>query len=311
MKRFIRKILFLILAVFFIPVLILLTISPQHTHGYNAALIDKINRLESIHEPKIMLVSDSNIAFGIKSELMEKEFSMPVVNLGLHGGLGHVFHERLPLFNLGKGDIVVLSHLSYDDNDTILSPELALVAVENHFHLWKIFRLKDYPAVFCMLPRYAYKCLARFVKKEDVEPSEPECYARSSFNEYGDNVFPRGAGEEAPACTRYPSVNDCCIKRINDFCRYCRKKGAVIVISGAPIVCGLPDFQAQYYKNFQSDLERKVDCPVISDFSDYFFGKEYFYGGAFHMTNEGAELRTKQLVIDLRKFLDERKAGSE
>ena len=67
----------------------LLHLSPQYLGNYQASLIDKVQRLESIHEPKIVLIGDSNLAFGIDSEKIEEAFDMPVVNMGLHGGLGN------------------------------------------------------------------------------------------------------------------------------------------------------------------------------------------------------------------------------
>ena len=263
-----------------------------------------MRRLESIDVPKIVLVSNSNLAFGIQSDLIEEEIGLPVVNLGLHGGLGNAFHERMALFNLHAGDIIVIAHLSYDDNDTISDPELALLTVENYFHYWKIFRLKDYPRIIAALPKYAYKCFYRFLRKADKEPSVPTCYARSQFNEYGDNVFPRNieAGESKPE-TRHPKVNAICMNRINTFSEYCKSKGVKVVIAGAPIICGLAGFSKDEYVQFQKEIEELAKCPVISDFTDYFFDKKYFYGGALHMTNEGAVLRTKQLIKDLQERL--------
>lgn len=64
----------------------LLHLSPQYLGNYQASLIDKVERLESIQEPKIVLIGDSNLAFGIDSERIEEAFGMPVVNMGLHGG---------------------------------------------------------------------------------------------------------------------------------------------------------------------------------------------------------------------------------
>ena len=304
MKKLILKLLILTVSIFILPVIILLTISPQYTHEYVASFIDKMHRLESIHEPKIVLVSNSNLAFGIQSELIEKALDMPVVNLGLHGGLGNAFHERMPLFNLHEGDIIIIAHLDYSDDDTISDPELALLTVENYFHYWKIFRPKDLPRVICTIPKYAYKCQFRFLRKADREPAAPTCYARSAFNEYGDNIFPRDieAGESKPEL-RHPSVNETCMKRINAFSDYCAEHGATVVIAGAPIICGLPDFSPDEYVQFQARLKKYAKCPVISDFSDYFFDKKYFYGAALHMTNEGAKLRTEQLIRDLKAFL--------
>ena len=300
MKHLFLK-LFLLFVIVSLPlVLCLLTISPQFTHEYNASFIDKMKRLESINEPKIVLVSNSNLAFGIQSDLIEDAFGMPVVNLGLHGGLGNVFHERMPLFNIRAGDIIVISHLNYSDDDKISDPELALLTVENYFHYWKIFRLKDLPRIISALPRYSKKCLDRFLLKKDKSPSTLTCYARNSFNKYGDNIFPRNieAGESAPYL-RHPQVNDICMSRINNLYEYCKTKGATVVISGAPILSGLEGFNLDEYKQFQKEVECRAECPVISDFTDYIFDKKYFYAGAIHMTNDGARLRTEQLIKDL------------
>ncbi|MBD5105768.1 MAG: hypothetical protein HDT41_02120, partial [Lachnospiraceae bacterium] len=63
-------------------------IMPQYLQNNQASLIDKVKRLESIEGPKIVLVGNSNLPFGIVSEDMENALHMPVVNMGLHGGVG-------------------------------------------------------------------------------------------------------------------------------------------------------------------------------------------------------------------------------
>lgn len=78
-------------------------IGRQYNDNYDAALVDKVDRLKSITEPKIILVGDSNVAFGINSKKIEEELGMPVVNLGLHGALGNAFHEQIAKLNIGGG----------------------------------------------------------------------------------------------------------------------------------------------------------------------------------------------------------------
>lgn len=307
MKRFLTKLLILPLAVFVLPLFILAELCPQWTHSYNASFLDKMERLESLQSPKIILVGNSNIAFGIQSDIIEKKVGMPVVNLGLHGGLGNAFHERMPLFNLKKGDVVVIAHLDYHDDDKILDPELALLTLENYFKYWKIFRPKDYPDILGVFPKYAYKCLLRFLTRADKEPASPTCYARSAFNEWGDNVFPRDieAGESAPSL-RHPKVDAKSLERINKLYDFCKARGSDLVIAGAPILSGLPGFDLQEYIDFQNRVESLAACPVISDFTDYVFDKKYFYASNLHLTNQGARLRSERLAEDLKKYLEGR-----
>lgn len=58
------------------------------------------------------------------------------------------------------------------------------------------------------------------------------------------------------------------------------------------------------YIAFQQQLESKLDCPVISDFTDYFIDYQYFFDTAFHLTDEGTRIRTQLLADDLRKYMD-------
>lgn len=88
-------------------------VMPQYLYGYNASIIDKVNRLRSIEEPKLILVGNSNLPFGIRSDYLEEEIGMPVINLGIHGGLGDPFHENMIKGAINEGDIVVVCHTDY------------------------------------------------------------------------------------------------------------------------------------------------------------------------------------------------------
>lgn len=117
MAKFIRNILILLLIIALISSGIaafdFFFIGSQYKYNYQASIIDKVERLESISEPKIILVGHSNLSFGIDSKRLEDAMKMPVVNLGLHGGLGNAFHEEIAKLNINEGDIVVVCHSSF------------------------------------------------------------------------------------------------------------------------------------------------------------------------------------------------------
>ena len=98
MLKFLKKILLffllLLIEIAGITAFSYFVIGSQYQYNYQASLIDKVERLTSIDEPKIILVGHSNLSFGIKSEMLEEALGMPVVNLGLHGGLGNAYHEQ-------------------------------------------------------------------------------------------------------------------------------------------------------------------------------------------------------------------------
>lgn len=63
----------------------------KRSNDYMEAIIDKHRRVREIKRPKIILCGGLNLAFGINSQEIQNEFAVPVVNLGLHAGLGLQF----------------------------------------------------------------------------------------------------------------------------------------------------------------------------------------------------------------------------
>jgi len=306
MRSFIGKIslfllLFLVSAALFIGFDIFV-VGNQYLQNYQAAILDKVERLESLPSPKIILVGNSNLAFGINSKLIEKECGMPVVNLGLHGGLGNAFHENIAKLNIGQGDIVILCHTDFS-NDTIVDPDLACITLECHRELWHIPRRQDMLALLKAYPNYVVSSAFLWATGRGNQVDNSSYYTRGLFNEYGDYIY------ERPFLAEYsfenesvsvPEISDDCMERINALNTYVEEQGAQLLIAAYPIcdIGAAPD--KVEFEMFQEKLQEKSDAEVISDYTDYYFPKEYFYESTLHLTNEGADLRTEQLIQDLK-----------
>ena len=81
--------------------------------------------------PRIVFVGGSSVAHGIDSKLIEKGLGRPVVNMGLHAGLGICYNMASALPCLHKGDVVFLlpEYSNYYDNNCYGNMEtLAMVA---------------------------------------------------------------------------------------------------------------------------------------------------------------------------------------
>ncbi|MDO5773940.1 MAG: hypothetical protein Q4P16_06500 [Spirochaetales bacterium] len=308
MKKFLLKLLCLftvVFAVLIFGIAVLVFAAPQYKYSYNASLIDKIDFLEKSASPKIILCGNSNLAFGINSKLIENEFCMPVVNLGLHGGLGNAFHEEAAKLNIQTGDILIVCHSSYSDDDKISDPLLAWTTLENNFSLYKILRRKDFFDMAKAFPKYAAKtAMLWLTKKGNRIPAD--CYTRTGFNENGDLIYPREYDKnlfDGSAHSSVPQINDVCIKRLNRLSEYCTQKNAVLLVAGFPIMQRSGEvLDRSEYENFQTNLEEKLDCRIISGFTDYIYDESLFYNTNLHLTNAGAEIRTKQLINDLQKY---------
>ncbi len=279
----------------------------QNQHNFQASLVDKVQRLKSIEEPKILLVGNSNVTFGFRSNLIEDAFGMPVVNLGLHGGLGNRFHENIAKLNIREGDLVVLCHSDYSDDGKISDTMLELMTLQWYRELWEIPDPRDYFDLIKAAPKQMFKA---FLLKLTGEGSEipTDCYSRAAFNEYGDNVF----ADTDPTTFQFtegsldafiPTIREECIDQINRLNQYVAEKGATLLIAGFPIADGEFTPDRTVYRQFEQELRARVECPVISSVDDYFFDYEYFYNTVLHLTGEGAVLRTNQLIADLKDYL--------
>lgn len=277
-------------------------VSGQFEEEYNAALIDKVERLKSIEEPKIVLLGNSNVAFGFQSELIEKEFGMPVVNMGVHGGLGNMFHEEMARINVKEGDIYVLCHTSFDDPSVITDPVLAWTTVENNFELYEIFRKEDVWPMTKAYPTYLKKCLERYSEDYEMPPWDT-VYARKAFNEYGDVGERNECVFETNSEIKLPQISEENIARINDLAKWLEERGATLVVAGYPIAMGDKSPRREEYIQFQKELEEVLSCDMISDYTDYMYGYECFLDTQYHLLSEFAADRTRQLICDLREWM--------
>lgn len=292
--------LFLFLAIF---IAYLNVVSPQYLRGFNASLIDKVARLESINEPKIVLLGNSNVVFGFDSKMIEDALGMPVVNMGLHGGNGNPFHEEMSKYNITPGDIYVLCHTAYSDDDGIVEPMTAWATIENHFHLWKLLRLKDVRLMADAFPVYIKKCFNLYASGEGNRDYD-NVYSRSAINEYGDVGIELKDTEYTFDLVVYPDpVYDTTIERINELNKYITDRGATLVVGGYPTGNGGLTSDSQRLVDLQEELKEKLDCMVISNYTDYMFDYLYYFNTGYHLNTEGAKLRTAQLIADLSRWM--------
>lgn len=309
MKKLIAKVLLLLLITgAALPAFDTFFIGSQYSCEYTASILDKIHRAQQIEQPKIILAGHSALAFGVCSDMIEAELGMPVVNLGLHGGLGNAFHERMAKACVRPGDIVVLSHSEFSSGS---KPDYTLMwtTVDCHYELLRFCGIGDVGGLLSAYPTYFRNAFTRMRSGTGHSAPENTPYSRYAFNEYGDVVLkPRDRQVDASVFfseteVALPRVDKACTDRINRLNAYITQQGASLVIAGYPIACGVySQFTESDLIRFQSALRDAVSCDVISDYTDYLFPYSMFYDTALHLTQEGAQIRTRQLIADLKQW---------
>ena len=310
MKQFLKKLcLFLglfLLSAALVFALHFFVIGNQNLGSFQAALLDKTERLRSIDEPKIILIGNSNLAFGVDSQRIQEALGMPVVNMGLHGGLGNAFLENMGKLDISEGDIVVVCHSDYDDDGTIPDPALAWITVEMHPEFWKLIPAKAIPGMLKAYPSYLYSSAVRFLTGSPKNvPETGTSYSRAGFNAFGDVCV---RGEDSFVFTEgsvvVPQVGEETAARLNELNRYILSRGATMVVAGYPIGSGEFTPAEAEFDAVEAQLREALDCPVISRFADYFLPYSCFYDTVFHLNDEGVKLRTGQLIADLQDWMN-------
>ena len=263
------------------------------------ASIDKHRRLSSLESPKVVLVGGSNLPFGIKSSLIEDSLGMPVVNMGLHAGLGLNYILSEVEKDIHEGDIVVVS-LEYHHflSKTMYNGEdvLAALLFDVNRDCLQYVKPAQWLALLPNLCLYASKKIINITPKATDEFEA--LFSRESFNEYGDEVAHYGrpstihSGEQ-PALSG--EVYGRATERLARFRDYVEAQGALFVL----VACPYPEAQYSQDNEVIDGIVAKVagkGMPFGIVPEDCLFPDSLMFNSLFHLSESGADARTLQLI---------------
>lgn len=280
-------------------------VMPQYSTSYLASFQDKLEREERITEPKIILLGGSSVTYGFDSEKIEEVFGMQVVNMGLHAGIGQTICMDLAKGGIKQDDIVVVLPEKFDQTG-LIDGVRGWIMMENHPALWKKLPVSYLPELAKGFPTYIKKALQLWVSGTGNMHSEVGL-RRESLNDYGDisetgkeNVIASGFYEADSFTT---TADSRFIQFLNDYNEFVKSKGAVLVLAAPPIM-GEPSINdVNQIELMEDELRERLDVPVITNFKDYYYPKEYFFDTNYHLNDNGRNIRTMQFIEDLKIYL--------
>lgn len=293
-----------------VPV-VMLAVPSQYDNAYTGALDEKLSRLESIEEDKIVIVGGSSAAFGFDSALIEKYMEMPVVNTGLYAALGTKIMLDLTQKHIKKGDLVVLApELDAQTLSMFFSSDTTLRAMDGNFSYLLDVDPDHYSSLFGESFEFAFEKLGYFLSGNAPDPSG--AYNAKYFNEYGDLAYPRSENEmlyyyDPNTKIRLNSdiLNEEFCAYLNNYIAHCKSVGARVVFSYCPMnelaIEGGYDYEAALA--FESYLRERIGCEFISYIEDYIIDPGYFYDTNFHLNDVGVKRHTSYFIQDLMLFL--------
>ena len=286
-------------------------VEPQFGKTFLGALAAKYNRLEIIGKPKIAIVGGSSTAFGLRSDLLEDELGMPVVNFGLYATLGTKLMLDLSRPIIKNGDIIIIApELDAQTLSLYFNAESTWQAFDSNMNMLRYAKFENYGSLAGNFWDYT----ASKIKYKRYGGLNPDgVYSRSSFNVNGDIIYPRPHNimllDYSPnhSINLDPSIiSGDFIKYLNKFIKFAKSKGAEAYFDFPPMnrlgVAQYGDDNAVY--EFYLYLEKKLDCEIIGNINSYILDGRYFYDSNYHLNDSGVLIRTALLAEDIKRALN-------
>ena len=289
----------------------------QYDETYYGELGYMYNRLKNTQGKKIVLIGNSSLTFGVRTDLMQAEFpDYEVVQLALYGAIGTKAMLDLSKVNISEGDIVILIPEQNEQAQSLFfSAENMWMAADGNFSMLAQIAKENVPSMVGNFLQFVSQKYGYIMKGS--KPTVSGVYQQSSFNdengvEVGYMTFPR---EQNSMVGGYDANNlidfsgelpKDFVEYLNDYNRFVHSKGATLYYGFAPInELGLADGndeEALY--GYVERLAEQLEFPIIGTPVNYVMDYEWFYDTNFHMNSAGMYVYTNQLVEDIKTKLD-------
>jgi hypothetical protein len=302
MKKFITQI--VLWSIPFLTIIVIgvfLPTTPKATFQLFMASQEKDSLLTYTESPRIILIGGSNLSFGINSQLLKDELAMNPVNMGLNAGISLKYMMDSSLPEIQRGDIVVLvpEYHYYKSDIHEINRQMLYVTFDTnreqlrYLNTWQFFNLLPF------LPKYA---LTKYNPMQYLGDFSPHSvYGSESYNQFGDAIghWGKESVSFSPLSKLEGEVQPGMMKEIRGFAEQVNDKDGLFFIS-------YPTIDATSYNIWMSyihKIEKMIlayNLPVLGTPRDYLLNDSLFYDSAYHLTKDGADIRTKLLIKDLQ-----------
>lgn len=285
--------------------LVFLGIRPDPNHYFAGSQL-QLELIKNTTSPRIILTGGSNVSFGLDASMMQKALGVPVINDGLHAGLGVV-----PLRELGEylrpGDVVVISlEYSLFTSEDMMEGDLAFLSDWIEYSPDRIQYLSDpwrqVPAVYAtMLQRKVNRDVNRFLFGGSLDETR-SVFIGTKYNTNGDFIGHLGeASMPRRKITSEPYAVSSIQKEIfiflEDFHRLAREKGAEVYFEApASRRTNCENTGEAALEHFFKTFEERSSIPLLTPLEKLCLPDKYFFDTAYHLNAEGRQLRTQRLI---------------
>ncbi len=288
-----------------------LLLPAQYNETFLGVLPDKVQRLETAQDKRIILVGGSSVPFSVKSDLIEQQLpGWQVVDFGLYAQLGTPVMLDLLEESLQPGDIVIIAP---EQNRQALSDfytaESLWQAADGNFSLLSRLSLRRFEKMAAAFPAFAGKKIGYFFTKA---PMPTDIYARASFNAWGDidsalrqaNCMAGGYDPNQRISFEPELLSSEFVEILNGFYTLAEEKGATVYYRFGPMNAAAIEGEANA-DDFYNFLRTQLNFPILGDPNRSILDSGWFYDSNFHLNSSGATVFTKGLIEDLKLLLQD------
>lgn len=304
MKKYVLSLIkFAIVFCFIYAIGFVLPSTPKANHYYLHSKVTKDSLLNKVKSPRLIFLSGSSGVFGLNSQLFKDSLSINPVNASLTSPLGLVYILKNALPKIKKGDIVILApeYDHYFNGFGYGNLDLTRMIFDVNFDDIKNLEMKQWIRLIKTSPRYF---VSKFNPNEYFGYNKKSVYTLNIFNEYGDSSYHWKFSRRSfkPAVPLKNKFDNSVIKKIVTFNDAIEKKGGVMYIS-------YPPYDEDSFNNNSDRIAQVIKAlkdnklKVLGTPEHYKFSKKYMFDTPYHLTKEGVDLRTNNLIEDYFNFI--------
>ena len=285
--------------------LIFLMIGPDPDHYFAGSRL-QLELLKNTPSPRIILAGGSNVSFGLDAEMMQRVLRIPVINDGLHAGLGIVPLRELEEY-IREGDVIIISlEFQLFASRDIMDGDLAFLSDWIEYSPRRINYLSDpwreAPSLYAtMLQRKVNRQVNTYLFGGSLDEVR-NVFVGTKYNANGDFIGHLNQTSTAPrkiSSEPYPvsAVQEEIFIFLEHFHQMARAKGAAVYFE-APASrhtnCETTGetSMATFFKTF----EERSSIPVLTPLQDVCLPDKYFFDTAYHLNAKGRQVRTQRLI---------------
>lgn len=292
---------------------------PVYSGSYYDTFADKFDRLLSLKDSKkLVLFSGSSTRFGYDSALLDRELEdYDVVNMGVFAYTNAYPQLMLIQSCMQQGDILLVApEFDAAKRQFCTTNELDdafFCMVESNYDLAAGLDLRRCSGALSALQSYLQTKAGLTPRSYSISPSDYDEDGQPvdtpSYNEYGDYILYRPNAETDDPIYGLKvgyTVEDfpqwLYIDPANEVYRQFQQAGIYVYMTYSPRnrLCISDESTPEARQELDDYFRRTLAIPIISRLEDSLVPGRYLYGTDNHLSTEGVELRTRQVLEELK-----------